>query len=55
MAYVALFVIKLNIGQLNGYSAPVRMKYWSHFFAQYEGRERDRKWSWRGNFKMRIL
>lgn len=27
------FVIKLNIGRLNCYSAPVRMKYWSRFGA----------------------
>lgn len=27
------FIIKLNIGQLNAYSVPVRIKYESHFVA----------------------
>ncbi len=34
------FVIKLNIGQLNGYSVQVRMKYWSNFAT-----DKNKSWS----------
>lgn len=35
------FVIKLNIGQLNGYSVPVRMKYRSHSVADVKVKMRQ--------------